>query len=151
MIATQAPTGARPSTAPSQRWQSQVNALQVRVDDEADDRDRPEPVHERVELVDGDQEHGERAEAEERRPAPSRADRPAAPAAAVRGLRASIPASISRFSPMASERAPTIATVIQSEVVRARDAVDGEERADVGEREREDRVLELDERVETRG
>ena len=33
---------------------------------------------------------------------------------AVRGLRASRPASINRFSPMASERAPTIATVIQS-------------------------------------
>ena len=33
---------------------------------------------------------------------------------AVRGLRASRPASIRRFSPIASERAPTIATVIQT-------------------------------------
>ena len=34
--------------------------------------------------------------------------------AAVRGLRASMRASISRLSPIASERAPTIASVIQS-------------------------------------
>ena len=33
---------------------------------------------------------------------------------AVRGLRASIPASISRFAAIANERAPAIATVIQS-------------------------------------
>ena len=39
---------------------------------------------------------------------------------AVRGLRASISASISRFSAIASERAPAIATVIQT-----RSLVDG--------------------------
>ena len=56
-------------------------------------------------------------------------------------------ASISRFSAIASDRAPTIATRDPEQVVRRRDAVDGEERADVRERQREDRVLELDEPV----
>ena len=88
-------------------------ALQVRVDHEAGDRDRPEPVDERVELEDRHEEDGERRDAEEHhlrgesRPLGSSRR-------AVRGLRASSPASISRLSPIASERAPTIATVIQS-------------------------------------
>ena len=41
---------------------------------------------------------------------------------AVRGLRASISASIRRFSAIASERAPTIATRDPDEIVRARHA-----------------------------
>ena len=64
---------------------------------------------------------------------------------AVRGLRASSSASISRFSPIASDRAPTIATVIQSRSCARGNAVDGEQRADVGERQREQRVLDLHE------
>ena len=39
--------------------------LQVRVDDEADDRDRPQPAHDRVELEDREQEQRERRGAEE--------------------------------------------------------------------------------------
>ena len=119
--------------------------LQIRVDDEEHDGDRPEPAHERVELVDGDEVERERAAAESEHlrhasGGPHGSSRPA-----VRGLRASTPASISRLSAIASVRAPTIATVIQSRS-RARGAPpDGEQRADVGERQREDGVLELDE------
>src|SRR5262249_10619778 len=40
-------------------------ALEVRVDDEADDRYRPEPANDRVELPDRDEEERERGEAEE--------------------------------------------------------------------------------------
>ena len=54
-------------------------------------------------------------------------------------------ASINRLSAIASERAPTIATVIQSRSCADGTPLDGEERADVRERQREDRVLELDE------
>ena len=40
------------------------DALEVRVDDEEEDRDRPEPAHDRVELEDGDEEDRERRCAE---------------------------------------------------------------------------------------
>ena len=39
--------------------------LEVRVDDETDDRDRPEPAHDRVELPDGGEKERERAETED--------------------------------------------------------------------------------------
>ena len=89
------------------------HALQVGVEDEAGDRDRPEPAHDRRQLVDGDEEERERAQGEEDdlpgRRAPRGSSRPA-----VRGFRASILASMSRFSAIAKLRAPTIATVIQT-------------------------------------
>ena len=121
--------------------------LQVRVDDERRDGDRREPAHERVELPDGDEVDDQRAEAEpdDRRPASAVPDGSSRPA--VRGFAASMPASISRFSAIASERAPIIATVIQSRSWPEGTPSDREERADVGERQREDRVLELDEPV----
>ena len=92
----------------------------------------------------------ERARRRRAAPAAARACPRGSSRLAVRGLRASIPASIRRFSAIASERAPTIATVIQTRSCRARHPVDREKRADVGERQREDRVLDLDERREAR-
>ena len=88
--------------------------LQVRIDDERDHRHGREPAHERVELPDGDEVDDERHDAEARPPrarvsAPDGSSRPA-----VRGFAASMRASIRRLSAIASERAPTIATVIQS-------------------------------------
>ena len=126
-------------------------ALQVRVDDEADDRDRPQPAHDRVELPDGDEEERERGERRRRPPAATESWPLGSSRPAVRGLRASIPASIRRLSAIASDRAPTIASVIQRRSCALGDAVDREERADVGERQREDRVLDLDEPREPRG
>ena len=115
VTATHAPTGASPSERAEPEVAEPRDALQVRVDDEEHDRDRPEPAHERVELEDGDEED---ARARPRR-APSTCARESVPAGssrlAVRGLRASISASISRFRPIASVRAPTIATVTQSQ------------------------------------
>ena len=122
--------------------------LQVRVDDEQHHRHRPEPAHERVELEDGDEEDA-RARA---RTAPITCARESAPAGssreAVRGFRASSSASISRFRPIASVRAPTIATVTQSQSRAGGSLADGEQHPDVRERQREDRVLELHERGE---
>ena len=122
--------------------------LQVRVDDEQHDRHRPEPAHDRVELEDGDEEDGERERAERRAPAPRESGPAGSSREAVRGLRASSSASISRLSPIASVRAPTIATVIQSQSRAGRDLADGEQHPDVRERQREDRVLELHQRRE---
>ena len=53
---------------------------------------------------------------------------------AVRGLRASMPASISRLSAIAALRAATMATVIQNSVVPRGDAQLGQHGAGVGER-----------------
>ena len=88
--------------------------LQVRVDDEHRDRDRPQPAHDRVELRDGEEKHGERRHAQREHLARESARRSAARALAVRGFRASSSASTSRFSAIASVRAPTIATVTQT-------------------------------------
>ena len=54
------------------------DALQIGVDDEEDDRDRPEPAHDRVELEDGDEEDRERARHRAPAPAGARASRPGA-------------------------------------------------------------------------
>ena len=70
---------------------------------------------------------------------------------AVRGLRASIAASIRRFSAIARLRAPTIATVIQKQLAAPRAPARGEDRAGVGVRQREHRVLELDQAHEPAG
>ena len=123
-------------------------ALQVRVDHEAGNGDRPQPAHERVELADRDQEDARATPGRRATPATTVSRPPGSSRAAVRGLRASMPASISRLRPIASDRAPTIATVIQRRSCADGHAVDREQRADVGERQREDRVLDLHERGE---
>ena len=107
-------SGASPSTAPSHRWHEPRDPLQVRVDDEADDRDRPEPAHDRVELPDGDEEDRERRGAEGDDLATASRAAPAARGRPCAGCARRCRASISRFSAIASERAPTIATVIQT-------------------------------------
>ena len=87
-------------------------ALQVRVDDETDKRDRPQPADDRVELEARDQVHA-RVRARRTQSPATRESMPAGSSRpAVRGLRASISASINLLSPIASERAPTIARVI---------------------------------------
>ena len=141
----EAEAGAEPEVAEPR------DALQVRVDDEHHDRDRPQPADDRLELEHRD-EVDERARARTApRPARARARRPGAPASAVRGFRASISASTSRFSPIASVRAPTIATVTQAIGPIPGQPSTREQRADVGERQREDRVLEPDEPREPDG
>ncbi len=122
-------------------------ALQVRVDHEPDDGDRPEPVHQRVELVDGNEEQRERAGAEEHhlrlREQPRRelAPRRARVARVQAGVDQAVQSHRQRAGTDHRDRDP-------EQVVRARGSVHGEERPDVRERQREDRVLELDERVE---
>ena len=98
------------------------DALEVRVDDEAR---RPGSARASARSGRAGRRRRGRARARPRRSATTwpRESCPAGSSrAAVRGLRASISASIRRFSAIASERAPTIATVIQSEVVRRRHA-----------------------------
>ena len=120
--------------------------LEVRVDHERRRRGSARASARRVELPDRDEEDDERGGAERRHGADrERARRQLARRGA--RIRRVDPASISRLSAIASERAPTIATVIQSRSWPDGNAVDGEERADVGEREREDRVLDLDRRA----
>ena len=122
--------------------------LQVRVDDERDDRDRREPADERVELPDGD-EVDERATptqkpitaAARQRARRQLARRPCA------GSRRRCRASISRFSAIASERAPTIATVIQSRSCADGTPSTARNAPTYANGQREDRVLELDEPV----
>ena len=88
-------------------------SLEVRVDEEHRDRDRPEPAYDRVELEDRHQEDRERTQRSGRPPA-TRVSAPLGSSRdAVRGFRASSSASRSRFSAIASVRAPVIATVIQ--------------------------------------
>ena len=86
--------------------------LEVRVDDEQRDGDRPQPAHDRVELQDGDEEDDEAART--RAIDLPAGERPAGSSrSAVRGFRASSSASTRRLSAIASVRAPTIASVIQ--------------------------------------
>ena len=122
-------------------------ALQIRVEHEARDRDRPEPVDDRRELEDGDEEDGQRKDAEEddlrrregaARELPSRRAR-------VPGVDARVDEPVERHREApGSEHGHGD----PEKVVRARDPVDREERADVGERKREDRVLDLHQRGE---
>ena len=124
--------------------------LQVRVDHEGRDRDRPEPAHDGVELPDGDQEDHERQDAER-----DHLPGPQAPARELpcRGpwvprVDAGVHQPVQRHGQRAGahhrDRDP-------DEIVGARDGVHCEEGADVRERQREDRVLDLDERGETCG
>ena len=67
----------------------------------------------------------------------------------MRGLRASMSASTRRLKAMAAERAPTIATTIQSSFRQRSGGAEAafakrQQRAGQGERQGEDRVLELD-------
>src|SRR5262249_13676942 len=124
--------------------------LEIRIDDEAHDRDRPEPAHDRIQLPDRGEEERKREEAEDddlgdgqlaaRQLPPRRArvpcvDPPVDPAAERHSERAGADHR---------DRDP-------EEVVAAWRPADREERADVGERQREDRVLDLDETCEPRG
>ena len=145
VIATHAPIGASPSTAPSQRWQSHVHALQVRVDDEAD---RPgsarASARRRFELEDRDEEDDERRDAEER---DLRAREQPRRQLARRGARiARVELGVDQPVQPHRERARADHRDGDPEqVVRRRDAVDREQRADVRERQREERVLDLHE------
>ena len=117
---------------------------------EAGDRDRPEPVRLRRELPDGDEEERERRCAEERdlhdRQLPAR--QLASGGARVARVDAGVDQPVQRHRERTRadhrERDP-------DEVVRRRRPADREERADVGERQREDRVLDLHEPREARG
>ena len=89
--------------------------LQIGIDDEEQHRDGPEPAHEADRA--GRRRRG-KVPAPRRRapgPGPARASPQEARARPYRELRASSSASISRFSPIASVQAPTIATVTQSQ------------------------------------
>ena len=89
--------------------------LQVRVDDEQHDRHRPEPAHERVELEDGDEEDARARARRAPAPAPARARRPAARARRCAGSARRARRRSAGSAPIASVRAPTIATVTQSQ------------------------------------
>ena len=124
-------------------------ALEVRIDDEADHRDRPEPAHEWVELPDRGEEERERSGAED----DDLGDRELAARELAAGrprvsrVDARIDQAVERHRQRAGadhgKRDP-------EEIVSARRPVDCEERADVGKRQREDRVLDLDEPREAR-
>ena len=124
--------------------------LQIGVHDEPDDRDRPEPPHERVELIDGDEEERERPGAEEddlRHRELSARDLPAGGAWVARvdaGVDQPVERHCERSRADHRQRDP-------QQVVRARRSPDGEERTDVGEGQRKDGVLDLDEAREARG
>ncbi len=146
LIAAQAPTGARPSIAPSQKWHSQVKRFRYGIDDERRDGDRRERAHERIELPDREEVDDQRHQAEH--------DHGGAGEGARRQL-ASRGAGIGRIDPRVDQAVQRHRKRARSDhrnrdpdqVVRGRNAANGEERADVGERQREDRVLELDEPV----
>src|SRR5919204_6974328 len=120
-------------------------ALQVRVDDEGHDRDWPEPADDRVQLEDGDEEERKRGRAEGGDLAAAEESgwelaRGSARIARVdRGIDQPVQAHRQRAGPDHREGDP-------DEIVRGRNPTDAEQRADVGERQREDRVLDLDER-----
>ena len=119
-------------------------ALQVRVDHEAGDRNRPEPAADRSQLPDGDQEDRQRSPAE--RPDLRLRQCPggelARGGARVPRVELGVDQPVQRHRERAGadhrERDP-------DEIVRGRDPLDAEERAHVREREREERVLDLDE------
>ena len=126
------------------------HALEVRVDDEHHDGDGPEPAHERVELPHRDEVDAEREDAERGdlqpcedagRDLPSRG--PGVPRI---DLRVDEAIEAHRQRPRADhrERDPR-------HRLEAGPAVHREQRPDVGEREREDRVLEPDEAREPDG
>ena len=121
------------------------HALQVRVDDEHRDRNRPEPADDRLELKRRDQVQREGGGAEG--PNLGRGERPGGDLAARRARVSSVELRIDEPVQAHGERPSTHHREGQPDRrADARESVDGEERADVREREREDGVLELDER-----
>ena len=126
------------------------DALQVRVDDEQHDRNRPEPAHDRVELEDGDQEENERGRAhhEHLRPRERSRRQLARGCPRVAGVDLGVDEAVEthrkRSGADHGQRDP--------EPLRGgRHLTEREQHPDVREREREDRVLELDERGEAPG
>ena len=120
------------------------DALQVRVDDEADDRDRPEPPHDlfswktatRKTTNDGD---AEERDLRARQQARGQLARSGSRIARVE-LRVDQPVQPHRQRPRADHRDGD-----PEQVVRRGHAVHREQRADVRERQREQRVLDLHE------
>ena len=88
--------------------------LEVRVDDEHRHRNRPQPADDRVELKDGDEEDRECGRAQTRAPAWASASRSAARDSRCAGSARRARRRSSRFSAIASVRAPTMATVTQT-------------------------------------
>ncbi len=123
-------------------------SLEVRVDDEADDGDRPEPAHDRIELPDSDEKERERANAEDDDLGDRELTARNLPA---RGTRISrVDPGVDQAVERHRERAGTDHRQRDpEEVVSAGHPADGEERADVGERQRKDGVLDLDEASRT--
>ena len=149
VTAIQAAAGAMPSEKPRTRCEKRGEALGVGVEEDHGQRHRRQLEAQRIQRARGQQEHQNRQ--------PSRSPRRSAalksPAGMwrmrVRGLRASISASRIRLNAIAAERAPTIATTIQSsfwpntarvQVTRP----ERQQRARERERQREHGVLELD-------
>ena len=91
-------------------------ALGVGVEHERRHRDRPQPRARSGRAARPRPGTRQRGDAEARAPAPRESSPDGTRAPAVRGLRASISASISRFSAIARLRAPTIASVTQPSV-----------------------------------
>src|SRR5262249_34852946 len=124
--------------------------LEVRVDDEADDRDRPEPADDRIELPDGREEERQRGEAEGdhlRDGELAARDLPAG-GTGISGIDPRVDQTVERHRKRAGtdhrERDP-------QQIVRARRSVHGKKRADIRERQREDRVLDLHQPRKPRG
>ncbi len=122
-------------------------ALQVGIDDEAGDRDRPEPAHDRIELEDGDEEDGEGGPAERGNLGgpQSTARKLTRGGAGIPRIHLGIdePVQRHRERPCADHRDGH-----PDDVPEPGPAVRSEEDADVRERQREDRVLDLHERGE---
>jgi hypothetical protein len=121
------------------------HALQIRIDDEADHGNRPQPPHDRVELPDGQEEDSERSEAEER---DLPRDQHSARELTLRGARVrSVDLSIDEpVQPHRERSGPDHRDGDPQEIVSRGNSVDGEQRPHVCKRKREDGVLDLDQR-----
>ena len=139
-----------PVDRPQERMAEPGEPLEIRVDDEAGNRDRPEDVRHRRELPHGDEEHGERRGGE--RPDLDRREQPgrelAAGGARVSGVdpRVDQPVERHRQAARADHRHGD-----PREELRGGHLAGGEDRAGVGVGQGEDGVLELDERDEPAG
>ncbi len=124
-------------------------ALQVRIDDEAGDGNRPEPARDRRELPHGEEKDRERHRAEQRHLDDRQLAARNLPAGGARIARVEPrvdqPVQRHRQRPRADHRDGD-----PDEVVPARPRIDGEERADVRKGQREDGVLDLHEPREAR-
>jgi hypothetical protein len=122
-------------------------ALQVRIDDEPDERDRPQPAHDRIELearheVERNRESAEGDDLHARKPSGRQL-------AVGRARIASVYLRIDHAVQPHRQRTRTEHRKRDpDEIVRRRNPVDAEQRADVGKRQSEDGVLDLHERGE---